>query len=171
MGAVSEGNIGCCELAPVDDERERATAAADAGGSADSVKVGTPLSVRCVADAFGVVCGEESSSVSCTCTCTCTFALSFSVRRLLLLFITGSGGGGMEVLSSSWSWVAISIVGGEAATATEGAAAAAAAVLSSPAVLLDGGGSDRVVGGCSIFGSPRHSDSRVSIRGGLLMAT
>lgn len=168
MGAVSEGNIGCCELAPVDDERERATAAADAGGSADSVKVGTPLSVRCVADAFGVVCGEESSSVSCT--CTCTFALPFSVRRLLLLFITGSGGGGMEVLSSSWSWVAISIVGGEAATATEGAAAAAA-VLSSPAVLLDGGGSDRVVGGCSIFGSPRHSDSRVSIRGGLLMAT
>lgn len=170
MGAVSEGNIGCCELAPVDDERERATAAADAGGSADSVKVGTPLSVRCVADAFGVVCGEESSSVSCT--CTCTFALPFSVRRLLLLFITGSGGGGMEVLSSSSSWVAISIVGGEAATATEGAAAAAAAaVLSSPAVLLDGGGSDRVVGGCSIFGSPRHSDSRVSIRGGLLMAT
>ena len=171
MGAVSEGNIGCCELAPVDAERDRATAAADAGGSADSVKVGTPLSVRCVADAFGVVCGEESSSVSCTCTCTCTFALSFSVRRLLLLFITGSGGGGMEILSSSlWSssWVAIAIVGGGGVTATEVAAAAA---LSSPAVLLDGGGSDRVVGGCSIFGSPRHSDSRVSIRGGLLMAT
>ena len=99
-GAESEGMGGGGMAAPpavvdvVVDGRERETAAAEAGGSGDSTNVGTPLSVSWVAEALGVVCGEESSSSS---------SLSWLLSRALLLsllpslsglVIMGGGGGG-----------------------------------------------------------------------------
>ncbi|RYP89937.1 hypothetical protein DL770_003958 [Monosporascus sp. CRB-9-2] len=136
-----------------DTDCERATAAADAGGSGDSVKVGTPLSLICVAEAFGVVCGEHSAARD---------ALPFSFLIIVAL----------SPVSPVSAPTTIAGVEGVAEASGTGPPAHP----SSPACLRgpgddDDGGGIRVVGGCSILGSPRHSASSVSIKGGLRIAT
>lgn len=140
--------------------REREVVAVEAGGSGESTKVGTPLSVGWVAEALGVVCGEVSSSSSRSSVCvpfsSLLLLLSLSLSLSGLVIIGGGGGEGTAALSSA------------TATATGAAPLSPPPPPPAPVFVGDGGGGE--VGGCSILGWPRHKARRVSIRGGLLMA-